>query len=183
METRFFYSIALIVAVIVGVFYYYSGNKQNLANSGRQNLNSTATHIQVLQTNDMGQVTSHITATDGIQWMKTGEAEVHNIQGIMYSKGLQDGHFSADKATTSGHLQDVVLSGHVNVVKGADNAPQTTLTTTQLHFNTKTKDVYSDQPVEISNAQGQLNGQRFDGNLTTEQYNFSRIRGQYVSKS
>lgn len=180
MDTRLLYTIALVIATVVGSFYYFSGKSKKLETAGNQNLNSTAENIQVIQTSENGQLYAKATAKHLTQWMQDNRAEIEQIQGILYENGRQNATFHADKSIVTNDYQNVELIGNVLISKFADkDTPSISFTTDQLYGDTKTNQIKTNRPVNITSPQATFQSQGLEANLSTGQYDFFSIRGMY----
>lgn len=181
MDTRLLYTIALVIATVVGSFYYFSGKSKKLETAGNQNLNSTAENIQVIQTSENGQLYAKATAKHLTQWMQDNRAEIEQIQGILYENGRQNATFHADQLIARNDYQDIELTGNVEVSQFDPNQQQALQFKTQsLKGDLKTHKIRSTDTVYITHPQGQFTSQGLEADLNTGQYDFFKIRGIYA---
>jgi lipopolysaccharide export system protein LptC len=181
MDTRLLYTIALVIVSVVGGFYYYSGKSHKLDVADDQNLHSTAQHIQVVQTNERGQLYAKVSIAKMTQWMKDGRAELDNLQGTLYEHGQPHATFSAQHARANTDDHEVELAGDVTVAKLADaDTPAITFQTERLIGNTQTHQIETTSAVNVQSPQAQFVSQGLNANLNTGQYEFFAIRGKYA---
>ena len=184
MDTRLLYIIALSIAVLSGLFYFYSGKSKNIDAKQNQDVSYSATQIYLIKTDETGQL-SATTKADRLQhWEQGGLSKLDHIQTTWYQKGKAHAVFKADQALGYNDNEKVILKGHVIAQQLATaNTSGITFTTTQLTGYPKTKRMETDQPVLIQTNQGQFSSQSLDASLNEGQYNFNRIRGQYAPAS
>ncbi|MCH4247355.1 MAG: LPS export ABC transporter periplasmic protein LptC [Acinetobacter populi] len=184
MDTRLLYTIALVIVTVVGGFYYYSGKSKKLETAGSQNLNSTADNIQVVQTNEHGQLYAKASAKHMTQWMQTGRAEIEQIQGMLYEAGLPSATFHADKSIATNDYANIEMLGNVTISRlAADNNPSVTFKTDRLLGLTKNNTIETDRPVQVTSPQAQFTSQGLKANLSTGQYELFALRGKYAPSS
>lgn len=180
MDTKVLYPLSIVIASIVGGFYYYSGDSQKLTVSSNRDLSSTATNIQITQTDEQGQLYAKANIQHMTQWMQNNRAELKQVQGILYQNGKPNATFHADDALAANEYQKVELVGDVILSKLNDQQQALiTFKTDQLHGDTKTNQIQTDRLVSIINPQAQFTSQGLKVNLTTGQYEFFNIRGKY----
>ena len=66
MDTRLLSVIALIIAVLSGLFYFYSGKSKNIDAKQNQDVSYSATQIYLIKTDEAGQL-SATTSADRLQ--------------------------------------------------------------------------------------------------------------------
>lgn len=184
MDTRLLNGIALIFVAVVGSFYYFSGKSKKLDSSGNQNINSTARNLLVTQTKDDGQLYAVVKATDLTQMMQQGRAEINHIQGELFNNGVVSTTFLAKKGLLSHDYEDVELLQDVTINQVAlDKSPKLTLNTDYIRGNTKTNQIETNRPVQVTSPQAHFSSQSLKGNLSDGQYEFFNIRGTYAPAS
>lgn len=184
MDTRLLYVIALGIAVVSGLFYFYSGKSAHLNAENNQDLSYNATNIHLLKTTETGQLEATTTASKLQHWEQEDRSELVQLQSTWYQEGQPTATFNADKATGYNDNSKVILSGNVRAKRLAnDGQPAITFTTNQLTGYPKQNRIETDQPVLIQTNQGQFSSQGLNANLDQGQYNLFRIRGQYAPAS
>ena len=180
MDTKLLYSIAFVFSIIVGAFYYYSGQSEKLVLPNNQDLTSTAEHIQITQTDEDGQLYAKTNIEHMTQWMTNERVELKIIQGNLYDNGQIHAAFNANTATSDNGYQTVQLSGDIVLSKlNPQQQPIITFHTDQLQGDTKTHQIQTDRLVLVTNPQAQFTSQGLNANLSTGQYEFFNIRGKY----
>lgn len=180
MDTKVLYTIALVIASTVGGFYYYSGKSQKLEVRSNQDLSSDADDIQITQTDDKGQLYAKANIQHMTQWMKSGEAKLTQLQGIMYTDGRPSATFHADETIAREDYRKMELLGNVVLSRlNEQQQPSISFKTEQLLGDTQTNKITTDRLVWVTNPQAQFTSQGLSVDLTTGQYEFFKIRGKY----
>ena len=182
MDTRLLYTISLGIATVVGGFYYFSGKSEKLSGGSGQSLISTATQIQVTQTNHLGQLHAKATIDHVKQWMREEKAEAEKIQGTLFEDNKPTYTFNADQGLASPRYEHIKLLGNITVSQLAphNQQPELTFKTDELNGDTKQHQVETDSPVNVSSAYANFTSQGMKADLTTGQYEFFKIRGTYA---
>ena len=184
MDTRLLYMIALGIAVLSGLFYFYSGKSAHLNTDKNQDLSYKATDIHLIKTDATGQLEATTTASKLQRWEQDNRSELETLQSIWYEHGQPAAIFKADKAIGYNDNEKVILTGNVRAQRLAENGQTAiTFTTNQLTGYPKQNRIETDQPVLIQSNQGQFSSQGLNANLDQGQYNLFRIRGQYAPAS
>lgn len=180
MDTRLLYVIALIIATLSGALYYFSGKSAHQKNANQQNLSYTATQVNVIKTNETGQLESKVSADHLQYWIEDKHSELKVLNSLWYKQGQPYATFKADQAQGFNDNEKIVMSGNIVGQKLPDaNQPLMTFTTNVLTGYPKLHTVETDQPVVIQSAQGQMTSQGLKANLESGDFNLFRIRGQY----
>ncbi len=181
MDTRLLYTIALVIVAVVGGFYYYSGKSDKLQATNSNNLNSTAKNIQVVQTNERGELYAKATVANMTQWMQDERAELHNIQGTLYQHNQPNSTFKADRLLARNQYKDVDLQGNIVVAQySAEQQVALQFKTNSLQGDLTKNKLSTKDTVYITHPQGQFVSQGLDADLNSGQYDFFKIRGMYV---
>ncbi len=184
MDTRLLYIVALVIVSIVGGFYYYSGKSQKLQNSSNPSFNSTAKNIQVIQTNEKGQLYAKAHIGEVEQWAEQSRVKANLIEGILYKQGQANSTFYADQAIARQDYEAIELLGNIKASQlSTVQKPSITFTTERLLGNTKLNQIETDHPVQVLSSQAQFNSQGMKADLNTGEYEFFAIRGKYDPSS
>lgn len=184
MDTRLLYVIALGIAVLSGLFYFYSGKSARLNADKNQDLSYNATNIHLIKTTTTGQLEATTTASKLQYWEQDNRSELVQLESTWYQQGQPAATFSADKAVGYNDNEKVILTGNVRAHRlTATGQPSVTFTTDQLTGYPKQNRIETDRPVLIQSNQGQFSSQGLNANLDQGQYNLFRIRGQYAPAS
>lgn len=181
MDTRLLYVIALCVAVVSGLFYYYSGKAARQEQSNFQDVSFIASNVNALKTDDTGALSMKTQAQHLQQWANTNRSELNSLNTAWYENGQAYATFKADKAHGYDNNSKIVLMGNI-VAQRLPTGDQSlmTFTTTQLTGYPKEHRVETSQPVVIQSAQGRLTSQGLKANLNDGQFNLFHMRGQYI---
>lgn len=180
MDTKVLYPLSIVIASVVGGFYYYSGDSQKLSVPSNRDLSSTASNIQITQTNEQGHLYAKAHIKEMTQWMQSNQAKLEQVQGTLYQNGQPNAIFHSDQALATNEYQQVELVGNVALSKLNDQQqPLITFKTDQLQGDTKTNQIKTDRLVSITNPQAQFTSQGLKVNLISGQYEFFTIRGKY----
>lgn len=184
MDTRLLYSIALMIAVISGAFYYYSGKSARLNAEKNQNLSYTATQVNILKTDPTGALASKTSAEHLEFWIENKQSELKVLRSIWYQNSQPSATFKADQAVGLNDNTKVILSGNITAQKlPMPNQPLMTFTTNSLTSYPKEHRIETKAPILIQSPSGQFTSQGLTANLLEGQYNFFNIRGQYAPSS
>lgn len=178
MNTKALYAVAVIVAVISGGYYYFSGEREKLNVQKKSNMMYSATDVSLLKTDEQGQIELKATVDNLQQDLKTTNSEMNNIQAQAFRNGTLDAIFKAKKVNGYDDNQKVILSDGVRVEK---TTPQGLMTfnTEQLTIYPKQRLMESEYPVLVDSSQAMFSSQGLKVDLNKGQYEFFKIRGQY----
>ncbi len=180
MDTRLLYMIALCIAVLSGLFYFYSGKSANLEANNNQNFSFVANNVNLLKTDESGALSMKTDAKHLQQWVDTNKSELNVLQSVWYQQGHAYATFKADKAFGFNNNEKIILSGNIIGQRLPTNdQPLMTFTTTTLTGYPKQHRVETDQPILIQSPQGKFTSQGFNADLTAGDFNLFHIRGQY----
>lgn len=179
IDTKNLYIIALIVGSLSAGYYYYSGKSNKLAVDSARNMTYSAEKINLIQTNEKGQVNLKAQADRLTQDETNNTSQLDDLNAQMYENGAIDGTFYAKVAYGYDDNQRVVLSDKVIATRFLPNNGKMTLTTTELTGFPETKEIETDKQVVIETPQAKFISQGLKANLNSGQYEFFSIRGTY----
>lgn len=179
MDTKALYITAVIVAAISGGYYYYSGKGKKLDAASAQNMTYTANGIQLLQTNDRGQlyVTAKINKIEQDMRLKTSKFD--QLDASMYTNNQVSSTFFAKEGQGFDDNRKVILKGDVTAVN-LTHSGQVIMETDQLIGYPKTMDIETKHEVSVNAPNAQFVSQGLKANLNQGQYEFFNIRGKYA---
>lgn len=181
MDTRVLYITAVLIAAVSGGYYYYSGKGKKLDATSAQSMTYSAHGINLLQTNEAGQLYVKATVDDLNQDMKLKTSSLNNLNATVYNEGRIDSTFYAKKALGYNDNEKVVLSDQVKATKiGAQG--QMTFKTDVLIGYPQRRTLETDKQVIVEAPNAQFVSQGLKANLNTGQYEFFNIRGSYAPK-
>jgi LPS export ABC transporter protein LptC len=181
MDTRLLYGIALVIAVISGAFYFYSGKSARLNAEKSQNLSYTASKVNILKTDPTGNLASRTSADHLEYWIENAQSELKTLNAIWYQNNQPSATFKADKAVGTDDNTQVTLLGNITAQKlPSHDQPLMTFTTTSLTSYPKEHRIETKAPIIVQTPSGRFTSQGLTANLLEGQYNFFNIRGQYA---
>jgi lipopolysaccharide export system protein LptC len=179
MDTKVLYVTAVLIAAVSGGYYYYSGKGKKLDAPSAQSMTYTANGIQLLQTNDEGQlyVTAKVDKLE--QDMKLQTSKLDNLDALMYTNNQVTSTFKANEGFGYNDNEKVILKGDVKATKLA-NTGQMVLLTDQLTGYPKTMTLETKSQVTVNAPNAQFVSQGLQANLNDGQYEFFNVRGKYA---
>lgn len=181
MDTKGLYLLALVFAIVMGSFYYFTGKADENNTAMTSNYASEADKIQVTQTDATGQLKMTASIQHATQSMQTGSTELQGIRGVMYQQGEKDLIFAAERSKADQEFKQVELFDKITLSRLAgQSTPSVTFYTDYLQADTKTQQIETNSPVQIQSVQANLTSQGLKANLSTGDYELFNIRGQYA---
>ncbi|NHC03906.1 LPS export ABC transporter periplasmic protein LptC [Acinetobacter sp. 187] len=179
MDTRVLYIAAVIIASITGGYYYYSGKGKKLDANTAQSMTYSANGINLLQTNDQGQLHVRATVDSLEQDMRDQTSKLSNLNASMYTANQVDSTFYAKQAHGYNDNEKVILTGNVKATRLTKQGEMVFLTD-QLTGYPKLKTFDTKHKVTVNSSNGQFVSQGLQANLNNGQYEFFNIRGKYA---
>ena len=184
MDTRLLYLIAMVLAAYSGWYYWQSGEQVQIDAALRQGIAYSASDIQLLQTDEQGQLQATTRAAALRHFGATNETELDQIDSVWYQNGQPRVYLQAAYATLSQQNQKVRMHGgvqarHINPT----NQQETRFRTAQLIGYPKTRLIETDQPIQVNSAQGLIRGLGLRADLSQGDYQLDRIRIEYAPAS
>lgn len=181
MDTRLLYLIAMIVVACSGWYYWQSGKQSKPDYALNQGIAYSARDVKLLQTDKQGQLQATTQATELRHFSTTERTELDQIESIWYQAGQTRAILTAQHAELSEQNQKIVLNGAVQIRHiNPTNQQETHFSTTQLIGYPKTRQIETDQPVQVISPQGMMNSQGLRANLSEGDYELQRIRIEYA---
>lgn len=178
-DSRTVYIVAVAIAIAVGSFYYYSGKSHRLDSTNHSQVSSSAQGLQLLQTNEHGQLAIKARISSIEQWLNQNKTVANNLEGISFQNGQADVHFSAQHASSTDNFEHVHLTGGVKVERFHPISP-VSFDTQSLTIDTKTQHISTKDQVLLHSNQSQLTSQGLYVNLAQGDYQLFKIRGLYA---
>lgn len=178
-EYKSLYIIAIVVAVLSGTYYYFSGKSAKLKVDKQSNLMYAAQGVQVFKSDEQGQLALQATIDELQQDLKTEQSTMTNLAAKSFKDGVEDAQFFAKTVKGYDNNQKVILSDGVMMTKITPNG-EMQLTTDELTAYPKQKRVKTNHQVLVQSSQANFTSQGLSADLNTGLYEFSTIRGQYV---
>ena len=167
-----------IIALVVGSFSYYSGKSNKLEVDSARNMTYSAEKINLIQTNEQGQVSVKAQVDRLMQDDLKHTSQFDNLNAQTYENDKVDGTFYAKVAYGYDDNQRIVLSDQVIATRFLPSGKMI-LTTTELTGFPKTKEIETDKQVMIDSPQSKLISQGLKANLNSGQYELFSVRGTY----
>ena len=184
MDTRLLYLIAVVLAAYSGWYYWQSGEQVQLDAALSQGIAYSARDIRLLQTDEQGQLQATTQAAELRHFGATDRTELDQIDSIWYQQGQQRAVLTARHAELSEQNQKIILNGGVQIRHiNPTNQQETRFNTSQLVGYPKTRQIETDQPVQVTSSQGKIDSQGLRANLSEGDYQLQRIRIEYAPAS
>lgn len=184
MDTRLLYLITVVFAAYSGWYYWQSGEQVQLDAALNQGIAYSARDIRLLQTDEQGQLQATTQAAELRHFGASNRTELDQIDSIWYQSGRQRAILTAAHAELSEQNQKIWLNGGVQIRHiNPTNQQETRFSTSQLIGYPKTRQIETDQPVQVTSAQGLINSQGLRADLSQGDYQLNRIRIEYAPAS
>lgn len=186
MLNRGAFGLLIILGILVVMTSFYSVKFSTIM---PLNINSFAQtgnldQISIIQTNDSGQISYEALIANALQ---TGNGVIYfnNLAATAYDSTRNPWHLSADKGSVSQDNQEVVLNGHVTLVRSATlGNPAVTFATTSANIFPKAQIISGDDWLVITQASthNMLTGKGFSADLLHKTYQLkSQVKGVYYA--
>lgn len=184
MNTRILIVLALIIAGIAGWFFQQQGEITPPVNIEASEMDYEATDIKAVQTNDQGETEYELNAESLTHNPKTNQDEMSGITMNWEPSETQRYRIQAGKATINQQTGDLHLSGGFTLVSedkssaavgDAQQVAPIKVSGQALKGNTQSKQVYSEQPVEVEQGMNRFTASSMTANLETGEYEFGQV--------
>lgn len=184
MNTRILIVLALIIAGIAGWFFQQQGEIAPPVNIEASEMDYEATDIKAVQTNDQGETEYELNAESLTHNPKTNQDEMSGITMNWEPSETQRYRIQAGKATINQQTGDLHLSGGFTLVSedkssaadaDAQKVAPIKVSGQALKGNTQSKQVYSEQPVEVEQGMNRFTASSMTANLETGEYEFGQV--------
>lgn len=182
MNTRVLIVLALIIAGIAGWFFQQQGKITPPINIETSEVDYEATDIKAVQTNEQGETEYELNADSLTHNPVTNQDEMSGITMNWEPSDEQRYRIEASTATISQETGDLHLSGGFTLIsegntkndKATDIEP-IKVSGQALKGNTKTRQVYSEQPVKVEQGMNRFEAATMKANLETGEYEFEKV--------
>lgn len=178
MNNATLYGLAIVIAGVVGAYYYYSGEREKLNVQKRSNMMYATEQVRLLQTDEHGQLAVQATVGSLQQDLKTQRSEMSNVQANMYKNQQVDSTFIANKVQGYDDNQKIVLTDQVIATKNSEHG-QMQFKTDELTAYPKQRLIETSHQVVVQSPQASFSSQGLKADLNAGQYEFYSIRGLY----
>lgn len=183
MNTRILIVLALIIAGIAGWFFQQQGEVTPPVSIGAAEVDYEATDIQAVQTNEQGETEYELNAESLTHDPSTNQDVMSGITMNWEPSAQQLYRIQSGTATINQETGDLHLYGGFSLAsedqakttdKGEKIAP-ITVTGKALKGNTKSRQVYSEQPVQVVQGNNRFEAATMKANLETGEYEFGKV--------
>ena len=179
MNTRVLIVIALIIAALAGWFFKQQGEIAPPVNVEASDVDYEATDIKAVQTNEQGETEYELSAESLTHNPTTNEDEMKGITMNWEPSDEQRYRIEAGTAAISQQTGELSLSGGFSLVsegKTANaNVEPIKVTGATLKGNTKSGQVYSNEPVKVEQGMNRFEASSMKANLETGDYEFGQV--------
>lgn len=180
MSTRFLIILALIIAVIAGWFFQKEADISPPISIEATDVDYEATDITAVQTNDEGETEYELSAKSLTHNPKTNLDEMTGISMNWEPSEEQRYRIQAGNAAISQQTGEMSLSGGFSLIsEGIDSTSSDIepikVTGNTLKGNTKSGQVYSDEPVKVEQGPNRFEASSMIANLETGEYEFGQV--------
>ena len=179
MNTRVLIVLALILAGIAAWFFQQQGEISSPVTIQATDVDYEATDIKAVQTNDEGETEYELSADSLTHNPVTNKDEMKGITMNWEPSDEQRYRIEAGSAAISQQTGDMGLSGGFSLVSegktGTSNVEPIKVTGATLKGNTKSGQVYSDEPVKVEQGMNRFEASSMKANLETGDYEFGKV--------
>ena len=179
MNTRVLIVIALIIAALAGWFFKQQGEIAPPVNIEASDVDYEATDIKAVQTNEQGETEYELSAESLTHNPTTNEDEMKGITMNWEPSDEQRYRIEAGTAAISQQTGELSLSGGFSLIsegKTANaNVEPIKVTGATLKGNTKSGQVYSNEPVKVEQGMNRFEASSMKANLETGDYEFGQV--------
>ena len=179
MNTRVLIVLALILAGIAAWFFQQQGEISSPVTIQATDVDYEATDIKAVQTNDEGETEYELSADSLTHNPVTNKDEMKGITMNWEPSDEQRYRIEAGSAAISQQTGDMSLSGGFSLVSegktGTSNVEPIKVTGATLKGNTKSGQVYSDEPVKVEQGMNRFEASSMKANLETGDYEFGKV--------
>ena len=179
MNTRVLIVLALIIAVIAGWFFKQQGEITPPVSMEPTDVDYEATDIKAVQTNEKGETEYELSAESLTHNPVTNKDEMKGITMNWEPSDEQRYRIEAGTAAISQQTGELSLSGGFSLVSegkaASANVDPIKVTGATLKGNTKSGQVYSNEPVKVEQGMNRFEASSMKANLETGEYEFGQI--------
>lgn len=184
MNTRVLIVIALIIAGLAGWFFKQQGEITPPVKIETSDVDYEATDIKAVQTNEQGETEYELSAESLTHNPATNEDEMKGITMNWEPSDAQRYRIEAGTAAISQQTGELSLSGGFSLIsegKTANaNVEPIKVTGATLKGNTKSGQVYSNEPVKVEQGMNRFEASSMKANLETGDYEFGQVEVSFT---
>lgn len=181
MNTRFLFILSLLVTVFAVWFYRNQGELDSVINLSETNIEYEATDILAVQTNENGYAEYSLTADDLTHYAAENSDKMNGMTLNWRPNADRNVVVNADEATIYHEQSKVVMTNNVlfssrqSTDAQGDVKPPMKLVAEELIGDLKAKKVYSDKPIEVTQAENSFDSASFKADMSTGDYEFEQV--------
>lgn len=178
MNTKVLIVLALIIAGIAGWFFQQQGKIEPPINIQASEVDYEATEIKAVQTNEQGETEYELNAESLTHNPKTNEDVMSGITMNWKPSVEQRYVIQSGTATINQESGDLHLYGGFSLVSessASTDIEPIKVSGAALKGNTKSRQVYSDQPVKVEQGLNRFEAASMKANLETGEYEFGQV--------
>ncbi|TXD98013.1 LPS export ABC transporter periplasmic protein LptC [Psychrobacter frigidicola] len=179
MNTRVLIVLALIIAAIAGWFFQQQGEIAPPVSIGASDVDYEATDIKAVQTNEQGDTEYELNAESLTHNPVTNQDEMSGITMNWEPSDEQRYRIQAGSAAINQQTGELRLSGGFTLASeektAATDIEPIKVTGQTLKGNTKSRQVYSDEPVKVEQGMNRFQASSMKANLETGEYEFGQV--------
>lgn len=179
MNTRVLIVITLIIAGLAGWFFKQQGEITPAVNIETSDVDYEATDIKAVQTNEQGETEYELSAESLTHNPVTNKDEMKGITMNWEPSDEQRYRIEAGTAAISQQTGELSLSGGFSLISEGKTAnPEVEpikVTGATLKGNTKSGQVYSNEPVKVEQGMNRFEASSMKANLETGDYEFGQV--------
>lgn len=178
MNTRVLIILAIIIAVIAGWFFQQQGEITPPIVVAPTDVDYEATDIKAVQTNDDGETEYELSAESLTHNPKTNQDEMSGITMNWVPSADQRYLIEAGSAAINQQSGDLRLSNGFSLLseeKATSDIEPIKVTGQTLMGNTKSRQVYSNEPVKVEQGMNRFTASSMTANLETGEYEFGQV--------
>ena len=189
MNTRVLIVLALIIAGIAGWFFQQQGKISPPVNIEASEVEYEATDIKAVQTNEQGETEYELNAESLTHNPVTNQDEMSGITMNWEPSDEQRYRIQAGSAAINQQTGELRLSDGFTIIsedKAGESKADTSIEPIQvtgqtLQGNTKSGQVYSDEPVKVVQGMNRFEASSMKANLETGEYEFGQVAVTFKS--
>ena len=184
MNTRVLIVITLIIAGLAGWFFKQQGDITPPVNIETSDVDYEATDIKAVQTNEQGETEYELSAESLMHNPVTNKDEMIGITMNWEPSDEQRYRIEAGTAAISQQTGELSLSGGFSLISEGKTAnPEVEpikVTGVTLKGNTKSGQVYSNEPVKVEQGMNRFEASSMKANLETGEYEFGQVAVSFM---
>lgn len=179
MNTRILIVLALVIAVIAGWFFQQQGKISPPIKLETSEVDYEATDIKAVQTNEQGETEYEVNAESLTHNPVTNQDEMSGITMNWEPSAEQRYRIQAGSAAINQQTGEMRLSGGFMLASeekaAATDIEPIKISGQTLMGNTKSRQVYSNEPVKVEQGMNRFQASSMKANLETGEYEFGQV--------